>query len=143
VPVLGLSVALGAAAFLVVPMLARPVFPLFGYLVAGWGAAALMLGGAAVSVALAWSTFHLRMSGWWGSMVALVLLGVSTWVTFLRVDPAEFYRAMGYPEEHVRMLAGMLDGPTTAWSSLVITVLTIAYMLSIRKHFLSGPGPSA
>ena len=42
--------------------------------------------------------------------------------------------------EHVRMLAGMLDGPTTAWSALVISVLTFVYMLSIRKHFLQGAG---
>jgi len=122
--VLGLSVGLAACAALGVPMALQPAVPMFGTLVGGWPGGILILSGSALLGYLALQCYRLRPIGWWGTTAALVLLGVSTGVTFLRIDPVEIYREMGYPEDQIAMLRGALSG----------TLLAV-YMIGIRKHW--------
>jgi len=133
--VLGLSVGLAACAALGLPMALQPAVPLFGTLVGGWPGGILVLIGSVALAYLALQSYRLRPIGWWGTTTLLVLLGVSTGVTFLRVDPVEIYREMGYPEEQVEMLRGALSGTLLAWLSAAVTILTVVYMIGIRKHW--------
>ena len=131
--VLGLSVGLGACAVMAVPLTLRPVVPFFGWLVSGWAGAGLMLIGAGACLWMARKIYAQLLSAWWATTIFLTLVGVSTWVTLLRVDPAEWYRAMGYPDE---LLATMtLHSTIPSWLTAAVTLLTVVYMVGIRKHF--------
>ena len=132
-----LSIALLAAALFSLPMILRPAVPLFGRLATGPAGALALLAGVALCLWLAWSTFRLERVGWWATVVFLVALGVSTLWTFAVVDVAEMYRHLGYPEEQIAALArsGPLLRRLTLWSSVVLTVVGVVYMLGIRRHF--------
>ena len=137
-PVLGLSVGLGALAVLGLPMLARPVVPFFGLLLGGWAGALAIVVGAVACAWLARESYRLTASGWWGSTILLVAVGASTAVTLLRVDPPELYRRMGYPAEQVELLRGAASGPLLAWITVLLTLLSVGYMVAIHKHFRPG-----
>jgi len=133
-PVLGLSLAWGAAAVMTLPLMLYPAVPVFGRLVTGLPGVLLTLGGAVLCAVLARSTFRLQRAAWWGSTLALTLLGVSTFVTLLRVGVADYLRAMNYPEEQVTSLPTAV-GAIALWSTVALTVVSLAYLLSIRRHF--------
>jgi hypothetical protein len=73
--------------------------------------------------------------------VLLIAVGAATAVTFARVEPAELYRASGYPEEQLAALAGapLLSGRVSALLAAALTAASVLYMLAVRRHF----GPSA
>jgi len=135
--VLGLSLGFAAFAALSLAIAVRPVVPWFGRLVTGWPGSVVLLASAVSCAYLAWSTFKLRSDGWWGSTVLLVAIGISTLWTLRRVELIEIYRAMGYPEEQLELLefSGAMNGPLTFWLTAIMTVLTVLYMVGIRKHF--------
>jgi len=134
--VLGLSLGLGICGVILALTALRPAVPWFGRLLTGVPGALVSLAAAVACVGLAWDTYALRLRGWWASTAFLVLVGLSTWLTVRRTEPSEMFRVLGYPEE---VLPGSLSdlGPILAWLTLVLTVLTVVYMLAIRKHF--GP----
>jgi hypothetical protein len=132
--VLGLSLGLGACGILALLTALRPVVPLFGALLTGAPAVASLLAGAGLCLWLARETYALRVRGWWVATAFLVLIGVSTWLTLWRAEPAELFRAMGYPEDWL----GSGDarfGTVATWLTAVLTVLTVVFMVRIRKHF--------
>jgi hypothetical protein len=143
-PVLGLSVGLGLLALFTLPMLTRPVVPLFGRLVVGWPGALLLLAGIAALGWLARSTYRLQPAGWWLTSLLLVLIGVSTAWTLARIDPAALYRAVGYPEEQLRMLdgSGAMGRGFNIGVAVVLTLFSLVYMGAIRKHFRRRLNPS-
>ena len=134
---LTLSAALAGAALLSLPMLVRPVVPLFGHLATGWPGRLLLAAGIAGCAWLAWSTFRLRATGYWATLVLLVLLGVSTVWTFARVDPLEVYRGLGYPQELLDAMPsiGTLTRSVTQLGAVVLTIGGAVWMLRIRRHF--------
>jgi hypothetical protein len=135
--VLVLSAALLAAAVFSLPMLLRPVIPLFGRVVTGSTGLAILLIGTALCLWLAWSTFRLERAGWWGTLVFLVWLGISTVWTFSVVELTEIYRELGYPEEQIAALAGSDDllRRLSLWSTVALTAAGVLYMLGIKRHF--------
>ncbi len=135
--VLGLSVGLGACGVIAVLLVLRPVVPLFGWLVTGWAGAALQLIGAGLCFWLARKIYEQNMAGWWATTLFLTLAGVSTWLTLVRVDLAEWYRAMGYPDELAQAVT--LGSTIPAWLTIAVTLLTLVYMASMRKHFPTRP----
>lgn len=131
--VLGLSLGLGASGVIAVLFILRPMMPLFGWLATGWPAAGFLLIAAAASFWMARETYAMRMAGWWAASVSLTLLGISTWVTLLRVEPAAWYRAAGYPDE---LLANLPPSNTIpSLLTVAVTLLTVVYMVRLRKHF--------
>jgi hypothetical protein len=134
-PVLGLSVALAALAALALPMLARPVVPLFGLILVGWAGALVLVAGALASAWLARECYRLTASGWWGSTILLAAVGASTAMTLLRVDPLELYRRMGYTAQQAELLGGAASGPLLAWITALLTLLSVGYMVVIYRHF--------
>ena len=135
--VLGLSVGLVTTGALLLPLMFRPVVPLFGVVVTGWPAGLLLAACAVGCLYLARAAFRLQMTAWWGSMLFVLLVGVSTIATFLRVAPVELYRHLGYPEESLAMLeqTALLSRPVSVWGTIVLTLFGMVYMAGIRKHF--------
>jgi hypothetical protein len=136
-PVLGLSFGLAAVAILCLPLAVRPAVPCFGRLVTGWAGGLLLVLGGAVAALLARSTFKLSVAGWWGTTLLLILVGVSVAVTFLRVDAAEYYRALGYPEQQLEVLGRSVVSSrwVTVGGTAALTLLSLVYMAAIRTHF--------
>ena len=138
--VLMMSIALLATAVFSLPMILRPVVPLFGRLVTGPVGLLALLGGVALCCWLAWSTYRLERRGWWATLGFLLVLGVSTFWTFVAIDPTEIYRQLGYPEEQIAALArseSVLRN-LTLWSTVAMTVAGVLYMLGIRRHFFGS-----
>jgi len=131
--VLGLSVGLGACGVIAVPMALRPVVPLFGWLVTGPYGAGLLLIGAGMCFWMARKIYEQLLSAWWVTTLFLTLAGVSTWATLARVEPAAWYQAMGYPEELLESMT--LRSTIPSWLTVAVTLLTLVYMVGIRKHF--------
>jgi hypothetical protein len=86
---------------------------------------------------LARSTFKLAPSAWWGTFIYLLLWGLSTALTLLRVDLLLIYRAIGYPEQLLAEMGdiGIAGRQIAIWITLLVTVASLAYMLAIRKYF--------
>ncbi len=131
--VMGLGVGWSATALLGLPMALQPAVPLFGGLLTGWAGTWSLLAASALFAFVAREVFRMRPSGWWGSTLSMVLIGVSTAWTFARVDLAEFLRAMHYPEEQVRMMA--VSRSFLVGATVVLTLLSLVYMALIRHHF--------
>ncbi|HXV76990.1 MAG TPA: hypothetical protein VD788_11805 [Candidatus Polarisedimenticolaceae bacterium] len=135
--VLALSAALAGAGLIGLPSVFRPVFPLFGRVATGWPAVVGLLMVSAWCLWLGWSTFRLEREGWWGTLVFFTVLGWSTVVTALAVDPLEFYLLLGYDEEQLELLRP--SAGAARWlmvgSSVALTVLGVVYLLGVRRHF--------
>ena len=134
--VLGLSVGLGAGGVLAALTAIRPVVPWFGRLVTGLPAAAALLAGAGLCIWLARETYRLRMQAWWGTTALLVLIGVTSSLTFEREDPEHLLLAMGYPEPDPGQGAAFVRA--ALWITVAITAASVVYMIGIRHHFGSG-----
>jgi hypothetical protein len=135
--VLALSLLLWAAAALLLPMALRPMVPLFGWPVTGAAGALLTLACAAISALLARGIFRLSRAAWWATTAALLLGGVSTAWTLWRVEPLRLYTATGAPVESLEGMEELLPAlfTATAWTTVGLTVLSLVYMLAIRRHF--------
>lgn len=139
---LGLSVGLGLVAILALPLALKPAVPLFGAMITGWGGSILTLAGAALCGYLARETFRLSIVAWWITSLLLLLLGVSTVVTIRRAGMGALYGVMGYPKEEIAAVghSGSAGELAIIWIMLAATLLSLVYMVAIRKHFRSPGG---
>jgi hypothetical protein len=138
-PVLTNSVwlALGGFWFLTAPFLNHFVVPLFGFLATGAIATMCSLAAGAVAVYLAYATYRLRESGWWGMLAVFTLAVVSATLTFARVDLLEFYRRSGYAEEQIAPLRNLpfFTSRAMAWINAALYFLFLLYLLWLKKYF--------
>ena len=131
--------ALAAVSVLVMPAYGF-VVPFFGVVLSGASGAAVWFAILAGCVALAWGSARRAPWAWWGGVVAIVLATLSSVITAVRVDPAEFVLAMGLPEEQMVLLSGV------AMPGLLLMVLVwvvvwgtfVGYLMTVRGCFLDG-----
>jgi hypothetical protein len=135
-PVLGLSFAWLAMAVISAPTSVYAAMPFFGMVLTGWPAIVLTLLLAAACGYVAREVFLMRPVGWWGSMLLLLLIGLSTLLTFLRVELGSYLLLMGYPESQARMMS--LPGGWVVAATAVLTLISLVYMAAIRRHFLNS-----
>lgn len=110
-----------------------PVVPLFGFMLTGWGARAVIAVMAAVSGWLAWNLYRERLLAWRIAIGWLVLSWISALVTQWRIGFAEMYRAMGYGEAQMAQIMpfasfGMIFG-------LLFALAFFIFLIAIRKQF--------
>jgi hypothetical protein len=133
--VLGLSLSLAALGIMAIPLALTPAVPLFGLLVTGWSGAGLTLLLGLLSLFLARSVYRLESLGWWGTTLLLLLIGISTVITFAsEANLEELLSALGYTELQAAAIL-----PTSRllvlWSTIPITLASLGYMGFIRKEF--------
>jgi hypothetical protein len=135
----------GALWTLAMPLMYGSVVPVFGVLVSGTGAAMIILAGSALCLYLAWATYRLKIAGWWTALIACALFGASATITFLKVDPMEIYRRLGYSEEVIDQIRsmGVLTGRTVTWWTVIFFLLFLIFLLWIRKYFRGAANVSA
>jgi hypothetical protein len=132
--------ALAAVSVLVMPAYGF-VVPFFGAVLNGASGAAVWAAILAGYVALAWGSARRAPWAWWGGIVAIVLATLSSVITAVRVDPAEFVLAMGLPEEHMALLSGIAM-PGRWMMALIWAVVWgtfLAYLMTVRRFFLPMP----
>jgi hypothetical protein len=117
------------------------VFPLFGLLLSGLPGGLMYLIMAATWGYAAWSTYHLRMAGWWVTTLSFCLLVASAWVTLSRHDLIEWYRLMGMPSQQLQQIEALGPAlrPMMVWSSGLFQVPLLVSLIWIRKHFQRPP----
>ncbi len=139
-PVLGLSIGLWAGAVLCLTGFAYNVVPLFGVVLTGPAAAAVLILLAGACAWLGRATYRLRMAGWWGTLALTVALMAGQIITLLRVDMVDIYKSIGLPEEQLAIMRQYGGTATTGTllASAVVGVACIGYMVYVRRWF---PGP--
>jgi hypothetical protein len=95
---------------------------------------------AAAFAALAWLTYRLRPTGWWGALLLHTLWAASMVWTFSHVGWDEIYLRAGYTRQQVdamlRYSGGFGDG--SIWMAALWSVLVVGYLLYVRRYFV-GP----
>jgi hypothetical protein len=130
----------GAIFLLMIPLTNQNVVPFFGILLTGWMATLIIFAYSACGLYLAWTTYRLKMSAWWGSLIYFALFSASGAVTFARIDLMEFYRKSGYPEQQIEQIRslGFFTGKIMSWSMVVFFLLFLVYLIWIKKYFRAG-----
>ena len=139
--VLVLALALGLAGVLLAPMALRPAVPWFGRLLTGTAGSFVTIALGVVFAWTGWALFRLKTAGLWTTGIVAGVLGISTVWTLLETPRVEWYRAVDYPEKYIEQM--LASGEPSAWPEIavtsVLTVLTVVYLASIRKHFAGAP----
>lgn len=121
--------------------------PFFGLILSGVAGAVVVIPLAAVLGSLAYATYKLKMSGWWGSVVLYGLWAVSYFVTFSGRSMLDYYEAMGLPVESIDLIKdqGMVQSSYMPWATAASTAALFAYLLFVRRYFVAAAsaGPDA
>ena len=137
-PVLGfcLWLGLGVPMFLLMPVLGHGTLPFFGMFLTGLPGSFLFWGLAAIWGFSAWLLYRLDNRGWWLILIAMVLVAISSVLTYARHDSVEVFRQMGYPEGQIEQIrkTGWLNGNGLAWLSSLSVLPLLGYLLFIKKY---------
>lgn len=138
-PVLALSLWLvaGIPMMFTTPFSYGAVLPFFGVFLSGWAGIAGYLVLTTAWAMAAWGIYRLDIRGWWLILVALILLGVSSFVTYARNDISVMYELMGLPAsqiEQMRHLPGF-SANGMKWILTATFVPMVAYLVAIRRFF--------
>jgi len=138
-PVLTLSIWMLVSAVLLfaTAVAVKGVFPFFGVLVSGAPGVLVYWALAALFAYSAWGLYRMSIPSWWIVFVTSALFGVSSLVTFLRVDPLAMYERMGYSEQQIDAMRqlGTLSGPEVTWLTVGFFVPYLVYLVYLRKYF--------
>lgn len=137
-PLLALSLWLGFGGFylLAMPVVVKGVIPVFGVLLSGWRGALVYVGLGTMWLYAARSLYRLRSTGWWLALLTLIVLTISAWISFSKIDLIEIYRQMGYPEAQLQAIEqyNFFDSQGLAWMTLLGAVPFIGYMLFVKRY---------
>jgi hypothetical protein len=126
-------------------MLLMPAFhsmtPFFGLLLTGVPGTVVYVLMAVVWSYGAWALYRLDRRGWWVIFIAMILVSVSTVITYSRHDVSEVYSAMGYTAEQLAAVQALgMGSKMMIWMSLAGIVPLVGYLLYIRKFFTDRSG---
>lgn len=135
------SLWLGSIMMLAIPFAYRGTMPCFGTIVTGLPGTLLALALAALFFWLGGMWYRLKAAGWWWLLATLVVLSISNFITFSRVDLIDLYQKMGYPEAQLEMIRrqGWLSSGFMLWNSLVWLVPMLGYLVWVRRFFRPAP----
>lgn len=138
-PVVALSLWLwlGAVSMLMMPWSTNGVLPVFGGLLSGMGGSLCYVALALLWGYSAWSVYRLRIIGWWITLIVICVGVVSAWVTFMRIDLPEMYRAMGYPDQQIEMMKqfSFMQGRHMVYFTVAGSVLMIGFLVFVKRYF--------
>ena len=142
-PVLAVSLWLGFGAMSLLLMAAayHGVMPFFGRFISGWPGSVVLVTMFGVWSYCAWAFYRLRLAGWWLVVVAIGLFGLSSLVTFARVDLMEMYRLMGYTDQMIQQIQqfNIFKGSTLVVWCCVCFVPIFAYLIYVKRFFHAAP----
>jgi hypothetical protein len=136
-PVLALVLLFGFAALYLLGMLSYArVAPFFGFLLGGVRGIIILLIMAAVSGYLAWGLFRLDIRSWWVTFLFVILVSISTALTFYKVGFKGVYFAMLFPEQLKFVKQFMY--PKSAFEAFygIWGIPIVGYLWFVRKYFV-------
>jgi hypothetical protein len=141
-PVLALVLVMAFSSVVLLGMVARPVFPLFGTILTG---APAMLVLFAVAVLMAWLSiqlYRLRLSAWMTVLALQILGGATALITFARLDVNHYYDTLGLstPQTRAMHLEQMFHDPLLWALMLAVWIGYVAFVVWLRRYFV-GAGP--
>ena len=138
-PVLALSLLSGVYAVCMPAMgLYGWAIPFFGTVLNGAAGALVALTGACLLGYLAWGLYRLRVAAWWCAVCLVTLGGISTSLTFSRVNLMDLYAKMGFSAQQLEMMKQLLSPQFQAGIKLgsgLGVVVALAYLLFVRRYF--------
>jgi len=144
-PVLALSIIMAFSVVSMSSLVAYGIIPLFGFVISGPAAAAVILSIALVMAYLAWGTYRLHRAAWWGMLLLWIAGTVNAVVTFARTDLMEVYEKMGMPADQLDLIrkSGVVELMTQwgPWMTLVSGAGALGYLLYVRRYFVSSAKP--
>lgn len=137
-PALALSLMLALCSLAMLIMFFYPSLPFFGLLLTGLPMLAFCVVSSGVALWLAWETYHLKMRGWWGSLIFIVLLGLSAIITFATHSIFEIYEKMNIPAQQLELLRQnpIFQGNYLIYICAGSVAIYAAYILYCRKYFM-------
>jgi hypothetical protein len=139
VPVILLVVweALGAVTVLSTFFLPLHATILFGYVVRGWKAVAILLAFSALSAIAAWLIYKLNHAGWVIALLKLLFFGASALVSLASSSMSRLFVEMG-PASGQEQFAQLFPHFMTfiMGASLVVCAAYLALLIYSRKYFL-------
>lgn len=139
-PVLALSLMLGSSSVSIFYSAGYGfVTPFFGILLKGLPGGLVMLSFSLLAAYLAWATYKLKIAAWWTMLIAYVIFGVSSIITFSRIDMMDLYKEMDMPKEQLKIIeqSGIVDRMNMPLMFSLGFVVFVGYMLWVRKYFVS------
>jgi len=138
-PVLSMTLTLAllaATAALVAPL---RVAPLFRRLVLGLPAAGVWLLLAALGAYLAWSYWQLRRVGFWGTLVAVVVVSAAALVSLTALDPVLLLEAADFPPEQIESFGwmGLTSRPVLLGGVVLSAIALLVGLARTCRYF--GP----
>lgn len=129
---------LGAAMMLCFPVAYNGVMPVFGTLVSGLPGGLIAISFAGWWFWLGRMWYQRRVAGWRMLTATMLALGISSLITFSRLDMVEMYQKMGYPEAQIEMIRrqGLISSQFMLWISTAWLTPILGYLLWV-KHFFS------
>jgi hypothetical protein len=137
-PVLATAIMLGACgAWMLVYGVSYAAFPLFGKVLYGAAARAAIGVFAVAMLLLALGMLRLRTTAWWGSLILYAATGLSSVITFSRIDMMEMMTKMGLSEAELKPVRdfNFMGGGRMAWWIAVWLILWTAWLLYLRRYF--------
>jgi flagellar basal body-associated protein FliL len=140
-PVLAISVIMAYSAFSM-PMTwsYNFVICLFGVFISGvWGAvfSVLMM---TLFICLAFGTYKLKKTAWWGTLLLWLAGIINLFVTFSSGNLMEMYEKMGYSEQQMEMIRKVWGAGGISimwiWMVAIFGVAALGYMLYVRRYFV-------
>jgi hypothetical protein len=137
IPILVLSALyLLGAVLLHVPIFFRAIFPFFGLFLFDLEGFLLLDVSIWASVILAWGTLRQKRWAWWGALVCVGLMVVSTVITLLRMDIQDVLAQMRFAPLEMQSLQGIpvrgLHFALFIGGPMIVTWIVVAFS---RRHF--------
>jgi len=142
-PVLAVACGLwlGSVMMLGFPLAYGGVMPFFGTIVSGLPGTLLAMGLAGLGFWLGRMWYQLKDAGWWALLAAMIVLGISNFITFSHLDLMELYGKMGFPEAQLDLIRrqGWISSRFMVWNSVLWFVPILGYLLWVKRFFRPGP----
>ena len=137
VPILVLgSLDLFYAILLHIPILFNGIFPLFGRFVVGLHGILFLDLAIACLIWLTWGTIRQRTWAWWGSLVYLALMTISSFLTLLKSRYSDLLSMMQFPPTEIEFLDGI---PVQGYHFAVLIglplLITLGVLILAKRHF--------
>jgi hypothetical protein len=113
-------------------------FPFFGAILSGVQGAAMGLAVMLLSGYIAWGTYKLNITAWWGAVLLIVGWAVSAIITFSRVSMLEYYEKMNFPEQQLEVIKqySLPQGYSMVLFCGLWLVGFLGYLLYTRRYFV-------
>jgi hypothetical protein len=140
VPRLALAILFAFGAISLLANLSYPAIPVFGVMLSGAVATAVLLSMSVLCAFMAVQIYRGRPAGWW-LMILLQLIGlVTSIVTLMRMDFATMYAQMGIPAEpQTSRIFEVMKDPVLWVMAGVFWLALLAYMIWCRRYFGVAP----